>query len=66
MDGSGNVVEIPENGCRGIGSGGIYAESAVRGIMAYEKNQEIDVKHIAKIAMKVAADTCVYTSHEWV
>ena len=32
MDGSGNVVMI-EDAVRGIGSGGLYAECAARGIL---------------------------------
>lgn len=60
LTGTGDVLE-PEDGITAIGSGGNYALSAARAIVDYEKDAEI----IAEKAMKIAADICVYTNHNF-
>ena len=58
LTGTGDVLE-PENGLIGIGSGGAYALSAARALTDATK---LNVEDVAKNAMKIAADLCVYTN----
>ena len=48
----------PEAGIAAIGSGGNYALAAARALDAYED----DAEQIARKAMAVAADICVFTN----
>jgi ATP-dependent HslUV protease subunit HslV len=57
LTGNGDVLE-PEGGMAAIGSGGNYALSAARAIADYEEEAE----KIARRAMQVAAEICVYTN----
>ncbi len=57
LTGSGDVLE-PENGMTAIGSGGMYALSAARGMAEYEK----DAETIARRALEIAGEICVYTN----
>lgn len=57
LSGTGDVVE-PEDGIIGIGSGGNYALSAARALI----DQDLSAEEIARKAMKIAADICVYTN----
>ncbi|MFM9865754.1 MAG: ATP-dependent protease subunit HslV [Micropepsaceae bacterium] len=59
LSGSGDVVE-PEDGLIGIGSGGNYALAAARALLPLDFSAE----DIARRAMKIAGDICVYTNHE--
>jgi len=59
LSGSGDVVE-PEDGLIGIGSGGNFALAAARALLPLDFSAE----DIARRAMKIAADICVYTNHE--
>ena len=59
LSGTGDVVE-PEDGLIGIGSGGNYALAAARALMPLDLGAE----DIARRAMKIAADICIYTNHE--
>jgi ATP-dependent HslUV protease subunit HslV len=59
LSGSGDVVE-PEDGLIGIGSGGNYALAAARALLPLDLSAE----EIARRAMKIAADICVYTNNE--
>ena len=59
LDGSGNCIEI-EDGVVAIGSGGLYATSAARGMI---DNEKLSAEEIAKRSMKIAADLCIYTNH---
>ena len=59
LSGSGDVVE-PEDGLIGIGSGGNFALAAARALLPLDLSAE----EIARRAMKIAADICVYTNHE--
>lgn len=58
LTGSGDVLE-PEDGIAAIGSGGSYALSAARALKDYESDPEI----LARKALTVAADICVFTNH---
>ena len=55
--GAGDVLE-PENNVAAIGSGGNFALAAARGMMDSDRNAEA----IARDAMAIAADICVYTN----
>jgi len=57
LTGNGDVLE-PEEGVMAIGSGGNYALSAARALIDTDKNAE----EIARKAMQIAADICVYTN----
>ena len=57
LTGTGDVLE-PEGGVMGIGSGGNYALAAARALMDTEQSAE----QIARKAMAIAADICVYTN----
>ena len=57
LTGNGDVLE-PEGGIAAIGSGGNYALAAARALSDYEHDPET----IARRAMAVAADVCVFTN----
>ena len=57
ITGAGDVLE-PENNVAAIGSGGNYALAAARGMMDTKKSADT----IAREAMAIAADICVYTN----
>lgn len=57
LTGNGDVLE-PEGGITAIGSGGNYALAAARALDEYEE----DAERIARRAMAVAADICVFTN----
>ena len=57
LTGNGDVLE-PEGGITAIGSGGNYALAAAKAIAEYED----DPATIARKAMQVAADICVFTN----
>ena len=59
LTGTGDVLE-PEDGLIGIGSGGAYALSAARALIDLD---EMDAEAIARKAMGIAADICVYTNN---
>ena len=58
LTGTGDVLE-PEEGLIGIGSGGNYALAAARALIDVDG---LDAEAIARKAMKIAADICVYTN----
>lgn len=58
LTGTGDVLE-PEDGLIAIGSGGPYALAAARALMAVDG---LDAETIARRAMKIAADICIYTN----
>jgi ATP-dependent HslUV protease subunit HslV len=62
ISGNGDVLE-PDYDVHAIGSGGPYALAAARAL-AEETN--LEAKVIAKKAMDIAADICVYTNHNQV
>lgn len=57
LTGTGDVLE-PEGGIMAIGSGGNYALAAARALADGDK----DAEEIARKAMEIAADICVYTN----
>ncbi len=58
LSGSGDVIE-PEEGCSAIGSGGSFARAAA---IALLRKTSLDIETIAREAMKIAAETCIYTN----
>ncbi len=59
LSGNGEVIE-PDDGICAIGSGGSYALAAAR---ALALNTDLSAKEIAKKALHIAADICVFTNH---
>jgi ATP-dependent HslUV protease subunit HslV len=57
VTGAGDVLE-PENDVAAIGSGGNYALAAARALM----DMDMDAEEIARRAMAIAAEICVYTN----
>ncbi len=57
LTGTGDVLE-PEDGLIAIGSGGNFALAAARALIDTDQ----DAEAIARKAMKIAADICVYTN----
>jgi ATP-dependent HslUV protease subunit HslV len=59
LTGKGDVLE-PDDNVMGIGSGGNFALAAARALL----DSELDAETIARKAMAIAADICVYTNKE--
>jgi ATP-dependent HslUV protease subunit HslV len=59
LTGNGDVLE-PDDGIIAIGSGGNYALSAARALMTVGG---LEAEEIARRAMKIAGDICVYTNY---
>lgn len=57
ITGNGDVLE-PEHGTIAIGSGGNYAYAAARALM----DTDMSAEQIARRAMEIAGDICVYTN----
>ncbi|MEE3099082.1 MAG: ATP-dependent protease subunit HslV [Pseudomonadota bacterium] len=57
ITGAGDVLE-PEHDVAAIGSGGNFALAAARGLM----ETDLDAEAVARRAMAIAADICVYTN----
>ncbi len=57
LTGNGDVLE-PEEGIMAIGSGGNYALAAARALIDTDR----DAEGIARRAMQIASDICVYTN----
>jgi len=60
ISGTGDVIE-PDEPVAAIGSGGPYALSAARALVAHSS---LDAKTIAGEAMKIAASICLYTNDQ--
>lgn len=58
LSGNGEVI-LPEDGVAAIGSGGSYALAAAR---ALKENTDLSPEVIARKALEIAADICVYTN----
>ena len=58
LTGTGDVLE-PEHGVMAIGSGGNYALAAARALI----DTDMDAEAIARRAMQIASEICVYTNH---
>ena len=59
LTGNGDVLE-PEDGVIAIGSGGNFALAAARALITVP---DLTAEEVARRAMKIAADICVYTNH---
>ena len=59
LTGTGDVLEPPE-GVMGIGSGGNFALAAAKALM----DTDLSAEEIARKAMTIAADICVYTNDQ--
>jgi ATP-dependent HslUV protease, peptidase subunit HslV len=57
LTGTGDVLE-PEGGVMGIGSGGNYALAAAKALM----DGPLGAEEVARKAMQIAAEICVYTN----
>lgn len=58
ISGTGEVIE-PDGGVLAIGSGGSYAQAAA---VALVENTDLTAGEIAKKAIKIASDICVFTN----
>jgi ATP-dependent HslUV protease, peptidase subunit HslV len=58
LSGSGDVID-PDDAVCGIGSGGAYAYAAA---LALIRNTSLDASEIAKKALDIASDICIYTN----
>lgn len=58
VSGTGDVIE-PDTPLAAIGSGGAFAKAAA---MALLENTNLSAREIVEKAMKIAADTCIYTN----
>jgi len=59
LTGNGDVLE-PDDGVIAIGSGGNYALAAARALIDMP---ELTAEEVARKAMRIAADICVYTNY---
>ena len=58
ITGTGDVVE-PSDGIMAIGSGGSFAQAAAKALI---ENTDLSAPDIARKALEIAADICVYTN----
>ena len=61
LSGQGDVIE-PDEACAAIGSGGGFAKAAARALL---ENPRLGARDIAEKAMAIAAETCIYTNHNF-
>ena len=59
LSGSGELIE-PDDGMLAIGSGGNYALSAARALLAHT---DLSARDIVQKALDIAADICVFSNH---
>ena len=62
VSGTGEVIE-PDDGILAIGSGGNYALAAGRALKHYA-GEHLSATEMAKAALEIAADICVYTNRQ--
>ena len=60
LSGTGDVLE-PDDGLIAIGSGGNYALAAARALI---DRGDMNAEDVARQAMKIAADICIYTNDQ--
>lgn len=60
LSGSGEIVE-PDDGAAAVGSGGPYALAAARALL---RHSTLSAEDIAREALRVAAEICVYTNDQ--
>ncbi|MDH3212401.1 MAG: ATP-dependent protease subunit HslV [Myxococcales bacterium] len=58
VSGNGDVIE-PDDGIAAVGSGGSYALAAAR---ALARHTELGVEEIAREALRITAEICIYTN----
>jgi ATP-dependent HslUV protease subunit HslV len=58
VSGAGDVIE-PTDGVIGIGSGGAFALSAAKALLAHSN---LTAKEIVEAALKIAGEVCIYTN----
>jgi ATP-dependent HslUV protease subunit HslV len=58
VSGAGDVIE-PTDGVIGIGSGGPYALSAAKALLAHSS---LGAREIVEASLKIAGDVCIYTN----
>ena len=58
VSGAGDVIE-PTDGVIGIGSGGAYALSAAKALLAHS---QLDAKSIVEASLKIAGEVCIYSN----
>ncbi|HLW37384.1 MAG TPA: ATP-dependent protease subunit HslV [Candidatus Eremiobacteraceae bacterium] len=58
LSGTGDVVE-PDDNVAAIGSGGPYAQAAAQALL---RNTKLSAEEIAREALTIAADICIYTN----
>mmetsp|Transcript_22093 Transcript_22093/g.61402 ORF Transcript_22093/g.61402 Transcript_22093/m.61402 type:complete len:298 (-) Transcript_22093:52-945(-) len=61
LTGNGDVLES-HDGVLGVGSGSVYAIAAARALMDIP---ELSAEDVARKAMNIAGDMCIYTNHEF-
>ena len=59
LTGNGDVLE-PDDGIIAIGSGGNFALAAARALIEVP---DLSAEAVARRAMKIAGDICIYTNH---
>ncbi|MDH3199931.1 MAG: ATP-dependent protease subunit HslV [Myxococcales bacterium] len=62
VSGTGDVIE-PDEGVIAIGSGGSYALAAARALM---RNTDLTAGDVARKALEIASEICVFTNNELV
>ncbi|HOX46628.1 MAG TPA: ATP-dependent protease subunit HslV [Myxococcota bacterium] len=60
LSGNGDVLE-PDGGVLGIGSGGPYAQAAAQALL---ESTELPAEEVARRAMRIAGELCVFTNGE--
>jgi len=58
LSGSGDIVE-PDDGVAAVGSGGPYALAAARALL---QHSTLSAEEIAREALRLAAEICVFTN----
>jgi ATP-dependent HslUV protease subunit HslV len=60
LSGTGDVIE-PDDGVLAVGSGGVFALAAARALLRHTK---LPAGKIAREALKIASEMCVFTNNE--
>lgn len=60
VSGDGEIIE-PDTDVLAIGSGGTYALAAAQALL---RHSNLTAQEVARAAMDIAADICIYTNHE--
>ena len=59
VSGTGDLLQPDEDGLLGIGSGGNFALAAARALL---RHTQLSASEIAREAMRIAAELCIYTN----